>query len=121
MKTFLTFGAALLAATLGFGGLARAQSAAPAGNADHGKQLFMRDGCYQCHGTVGQGGIAGLRLGPPPIAYQAFTNQLRHPRADMPPYEAKLLPDQDAADIYAYLQTLPKPKPVKDIPLLSKL
>ncbi len=122
MRMTLRFvAAALLAALLGLGGPARAQSAAPAGDAAKGKQLFADDGCYQCHGYVGQGGNAGLRLGPPPIAYEAFIGQLRHPRAEMPPYEAKLLPDKDAADIYAYLQTLPKPPSVKDVPLLNNL
>jgi mono/diheme cytochrome c family protein len=112
--------AALAAAVLGCHG-AWAQSATPAGNAGHGKQLFDNTGCYQCHGYVGQGGNAGPRLGPPPIAFDAFTAQLRHPRAEMPPYEAKILPDKDAADIYAYLQALPKPPPVKDVPLLNNL
>ena len=122
MKTIAWFAAAALAAMAIGSGAAAAQSAPSAGNAAHGKQLFKTDGCYQCHGYVGQGGgIAGPRLGPPPIAYEAFTAQLRHPRAEMPPYEAQILPDKDAADIYAYLQTLPKPKPVKDIPLLNKL
>lgn len=122
MKTTLLLGAAaLLAATIGFAGAASAQSAVPAGNSAHGKELFANDGCYQCHGYLGQGGIAGLRLGPPPIAYEAFVGQLRHPRAEMPPYEAPILSDKDAADIYAYLQSLPKPPPAKDVPLLNNL
>jgi ubiquinol-cytochrome c reductase cytochrome c subunit len=120
MKTFFHLAVAALA--LGaFSSGAWAQSAAPAGDAARGKELFATDGCYQCHGYVGQGGNAGVRLGPPPIAYDAYTAQLRHPRAEMPPYEAKLLPDKDAADIYAYLQSLPKPPAVKDVPLLNNL
>jgi len=120
MRTFLCIPVAALALAA-FSSGAWAQSAAPAGDAAHGQQLFAADGCYQCHGYVGQGGNAGLRLGPPPIAYEAFTEQLRHPRAEMPPYEAKILPDKDAADIYAYLQSLPKPPAVKDVPLLNNL
>ncbi len=27
------------------------------GDAVNGKRLVMRNGCYQCHGTVGQGGL----------------------------------------------------------------
>jgi mono/diheme cytochrome c family protein len=115
--TTVLFAAALIALPLGTG--AWAQSAAPAGDAKAGQQLFERDGCYQCHGHVGQGGNAGLRLGPPPIAYEAFKQQLRHPRQEMPPYEEKILSDREAADIYAYLQSLPKPLAVKDIPLLN--
>src|SRR5215831_14493079 len=30
-----------------------------AGNADKGKQLFMKQNCYYCHGTTGQGGRDG--------------------------------------------------------------
>jgi mono/diheme cytochrome c family protein len=98
---------------------ALAQSA-PSGNADHGKQLFAKDGCYQCHGYVGQGGNAGPRLAPSPIAYEAFSKQLREPVHDMPPYGEKILSDKDAADIYAYLGTIPKPPAVKDISLLNQ-
>jgi len=29
------------------------------------------------------------------------------------------LPDQATADIYAYLQSLPGPRPAKDIPILN--
>jgi len=38
----------------------------------------------------------------------------------MPPYPANLLPDQEMADIYAFLQSLPGRRPVKDIPILDK-
>ena len=35
-----------------------------AADAGNGKRLFMADGCYMCHGTVGQGGSSGPRLAP---------------------------------------------------------
>jgi hypothetical protein len=38
----------------------------------------------------------------------------------MPPYSAKALPDQDLADIYAFLKSIPMPPKGKDIPLLNK-
>ena len=107
-------GAGLMAAASGF-----AQSP-PSGNADNGKALFAKDGCYQCHGYVGQGGNAGPRLAPSPIAFEAFSKQLREPVHDMPPYGEKILSDKDEADIYAYLGTIPKPPAVKDIPLLNQ-
>ena len=28
--------------------------------------------------------------------------------------------DQDLADVYAYIKSLPEPQPVKDIPLLNQ-
>jgi cytochrome c len=37
----------------------------------------------------------------------------------MPPYEAAILSDQDAADLYAYLQQMPAPRDPGSIPLLK--
>ena len=39
----------------------------------------------------------------------------------MPPFHVEILSDSDVADIYAYLESRPKPQPVKDIPLLNGL
>ena len=39
----------------------------------------------------------------------------------MPAYTDKVITDQELTDIHAYLQTLPKAKPAKDIPLLNDL
>ena len=90
------------------------------GNAEHGKQIFVSYGCYQCHGYVGQGGAAGVRIGPPPISEQAVRNYIRQPSGQMPPYTSKVVSDQDVADIYAYLKSIPQPPPAKDIPLLNQ-
>ena len=95
---------------------------APKGDPANGRKVYLADGCFQCHGRVGQG---GLMTGPAPILaqtkmpYAAFTRQLRYPINDMPPYPVDLLPDQEVADIYAYLQSLPGRRPVKDIPILN--
>lgn len=90
------------------------------GNAAHGKQIFSSYGCYQCHGYVGQGGAAGVRIAPPPISMKAVMAYIRQPTGNMPPYTNKVVSDQDVADIYAYLQSIPAPPPVKDIPLLNQ-
>jgi cytochrome c len=37
----------------------------------------------------------------------------------MPPYEAAVVSDQDAADIYAYLRQMPAPPDPNSIPLLK--
>jgi mono/diheme cytochrome c family protein len=96
----------ILAASCLVGSAAFAQDAAPAGSIETGKKLFTADGCYQCHGYAGQGAPGyGPRIAPKLMPYQAFLAQLRHPRADMPPYEAAIVTDQQVADIYAYLKT----------------
>ena len=43
------------------------QAAALAASAENGKQAFMRAGCWQCHGTMGQGGATGPKLAPDPL------------------------------------------------------
>ena len=44
---------------------------------------------------------------------------IRKPAGAMPAFTDKVLSDQEVNDIYAYLKTMPAPKPVKDIPLLN--
>jgi ubiquinol-cytochrome c reductase cytochrome c subunit len=99
---------------------AMAQQAAPAGNAKTGQTLFMKIGCYQCHGNEGQGGAAGPRIGRAPmLAFGAFATYVRAPRGEMPPYTAKVISEQNLADIYAFLAALPRPPAVESIPLLK--
>jgi mono/diheme cytochrome c family protein len=107
----LAFGAAAL------GG--QNPAAAPRGNAANGKTIYTKYGCYECHGREGQGAAAtGPRLGPNPAPFARFSSYIRKPTGDMPPYTAKIVTDQELADIYAFLQSLPKPPSVDSIPLL---
>jgi mono/diheme cytochrome c family protein len=115
-------------ATLAITSITSAQSAqppapaaakAPAGNADNGKKIFASYGCYQCHNYAANGGGAGPRLAPNPIAFAAFIRQIRKPSNEMPPYTAKVVTDQDVADIYAYLQSIPAAPPASSIPILQ--
>ncbi|MBZ5500650.1 MAG: cytochrome c [Acidobacteriia bacterium] len=92
---------------------------APAGNTEAGKKLFTTYGCYECHGRAAHGGV-GPRLGPDAIPFAAFLQYVRHPAGTMPPYTAKVASDQDLADIYAFLKTLPPPPQAKNIPLLNQ-
>ena len=93
----------------------------PPGSADRGKRAYMAQHCYTCHGTVGQGGErgAGPRIAPNPWPWEAFAQQTRKPRAVMPPYTEKNLSDQDLADIYAYVRSIPAQRSAKDIPELN--
>ena len=101
-----------------------AQSSKPAAestaNAQNGRKLFVKYGCYECHGYEAQGSIAtGPRLGPDPLPLEALKAYVRKPAGEMPPYTEKVVSDQDLADIHAFLGSLPQPKPAKDIPLLK--
>jgi mono/diheme cytochrome c family protein len=91
----------------------------PAGNTEAGKKLYAQYGCYQCHGYAAQGGV-GPRLAPRPLAFAAFSKYLRQPTGEMPPYTAKVLSNAQLADVYAFLQSVPQPTPVENIPLLKE-
>jgi ubiquinol-cytochrome c reductase cytochrome c subunit len=94
--------------------------AAPKGNVETGKTLFMKDGCYECHWREAQGAVTGPRLNQNPIPYTRFISYIRKPSGEMPPYTAKVVSEQQAADIFAFLQSLPKPPAVDSIPLLKQ-
>ena len=109
-----------LAALALMAGPVSAQQASPAGGVANGERLYVQVGCYQCHGLAGQGALrTGPRVLRTALSYQGFLAQLRHPVSQMPPYEAAVLSDQDAADLYAYLQQMPAPRDPKSIPLLN--
>ena len=87
--------------------------------ADSGKKLFEVKACYQCHGWLGQGGLAGPRLAQTKLNLTGFRAILRDPpSSNMPPYRPAVLSDQEVADVFAYIQSFPAPKPAADIPLL---
>src|SRR5215468_9222558 len=99
--------------------MAPQQGTTPKGNAETGRALFMKIGCFECHGREGQGAVTGPRLNQNPITYARFVSYIRKPSGEMPPYTAKVVNDQQAADLYAFLQSLPKPPAVENIPLLK--
>jgi len=92
---------------------------APAGNAANGRKLFVSFGCYQCHGYEAQGGSAGPRLAPRPIAYAQFMKYVRHPTNEMPPFTEKIVKDAELNDVYAFLRAQPAPPDLDKIPLLK--
>ncbi len=113
-------GVALIGALAALSTAAWAQDQAPAGNVKAGEQVYKAVGCWECHGSVAQGGaISGPRLAATALPYAAFIQQLRVPQNAMPPYEPKILPDAEAANIYAFLKSLPAAPAAKDIPLLN--
>jgi ubiquinol-cytochrome c reductase cytochrome c subunit len=89
-----------------------------AASAENGKRVFMRVGCWQCHGTVGQGGAAGPKIAPDPLPYEALAAFVRTTNRAMPPYREAVLSNADLADIHAYLESIPKPPAAESLPLL---
>jgi mono/diheme cytochrome c family protein len=116
----VTAGLAALAAGLVIGQIL-ASDAALAADAARGKILFTQKyGCYQCHGTEGQGSaITGPKLAPDPIPYETLSAFIRTSSRNMPPFREAILPNADLEDIYAYLKSIPPAKDWKTIPLLA--
>ena len=107
------FGSVVASLILGHG-------AALAADVTKGKTGYVKHGCWQCHGFVGQGGIAGPKLAPDPIPLPAMNAFLRNTNGPMPPYMEAVLSNADLADIHAYLQSIPKAPDYKSIPLLNQ-
>ncbi len=88
----------------------------PSGNGVRGIEEYENVGCYQCHGYDALG---PPRLAPGPLPYLVFSDYVRAPSGAMPPYTTNVLSDQQLADIYAFLETIPPPPDVDSIPILS--
>jgi mono/diheme cytochrome c family protein len=80
--------------------------------------VFLQKGCFCCHGTEGQGG-AGPRLAPDPRPIAAMAAYVRHPTGLMPTYQQQIT-DEELSNIRAYLNSIPAPRPVRDIPQLNE-
>jgi mono/diheme cytochrome c family protein len=113
---------AVAAFTVGGIDIATRAQDTPPGDAVNGKRLYLNDNCFTCHGRAGQGGTYN---GPAPalakteMPFDGFLGQMRNPSNDMPAYAASVLSDHEVADIYAFVQSLPEPRDVKDIAILK--
>jgi len=113
---------AFAAAAFGLGASSVQAQDAPPGDAANGKRLYLADGCFTCHGRSGQGGAFN---GPAPslaktdMPFDGFKAELRDPANDMPAYSMAVLSDQEIADIYAFVQSLPGTHSAKDIAILN--
>jgi mono/diheme cytochrome c family protein len=113
MRTALAF---IIAGAM-FGG-----GPAVAASAENGKKAFVAHGCWQCHGFEGQGSVAtsnGAVIAHTELPFESFEAFVRGTNRAMPPYREAILPSADLADIYAYLQSVPKPQDANSIPLLK--
>lgn len=101
---------------LGFGAVGQEQP-----SAQRGEETYMRVGCFQCHGTNGQGSEAGTALTPDPLPPEAIANFIRFSPGRMPVYPEEILSDAEIADIVAYLDAVPPPPDPDSIPILKGL
>jgi len=111
-----------VAAVVALMGFAGQGSALADGDAQKGRVAFTQHGCWQCHDFAGEGSEAtsnGKVIARTQLPLDAFMSFVRTTNGQMPPYRAPVLSDDDLGDIYAYLQSLPAPKAVSDIPLLN--
>ena len=111
-----------VAAVVALMGFAGQGSALADGDAQKGRVAFTQHGCWQCHDFAGEGSVAtsnGKVIARTQLPLDAFISFVRTTNGQMPPYRAPVLSDADLGDIYAYLQSLPAPKAVSDIPLLN--
>ena len=115
----VVFVAAVLVASL----VAARADDTPSGDPVNGKRVYLADGCFECHGRAGQGGQFNYQtpaLAQTALPVESFVAFLREAPNDMPSFSADVLSDKDAADIHAFLSSLPGPKSPKDIPLLNQ-
>lgn len=100
----------------------RADDDAPTGDPVNGKRLYLADGCFECHGRAGQGGrfnYATPALVQIALPVDSFTAFIREAPNDMPSFSTEVLSDKDAADIHAFLRSLPGPRPANEFRLLD--
>ena len=123
MKNFWLIGtvaaAALLVDALFAAPVVHAQGT---GSVTAGQTAFMKYGCYECHGTQGQGNNgSGPAIAPHPLPYENFLSYIRKPGGEMPPFDAHVLPAGDAQNIWAYLAALPAGTPAGKIAALQAI
>lgn len=80
----------------------------PQGNATEGKKWFAMHNCSACHGENANNGKAAA-ISAIEMSYGAFSRFLRNPDSpSMPRFPESKLPKEDAADIYAWLKSMPE-------------
>ncbi|MBT8478804.1 MAG: cytochrome c, partial [Gemmatimonadetes bacterium] len=71
--------------------------------------LYVSAGCAGCHGPTASGAI-GPTLAATGLTFEAFLEQLRSPRAMMPPVAPSLVSDAQARSLFDYVTGLDQPE-----------
>ncbi len=88
------------------------------GNPTNGQNLFFSLGCNVCHGDTGEG-LVGPTIAQTIVSLERVIQQYRDPLETMQEFPPDKVSDEEIADIYAWLQTVPRPPDAAVIP--SKL
>ena len=88
------------------------------GNPTNGQALFFELGCNVCHGDRGEG-LVGPTIAMTIVPLERVLEQYRQPLEGMTAFPVDEVTDEDAADIYSWLQTVERPP--DDLVLPSKL
>ena len=118
LRLIRSAGRGVLIASLWALGSAIAFSQEPDDDVREGRALYDSHQCWQCHGYEGQGSVAGVRIAPTLYPYEAFARLVRHTNL-MPAYSPNVLSEEQLRLIYAFVQSIPEPPPLEDIPELD--
>ncbi len=88
------------------------------GNPANGQNLFFSLGCNVCHGDQGEG-LVGPTIAMTVVPLDRVIQQYREPLEAMTEFTPDQVSDEEIADIYAWLQSVPRPPAADEIP--SKL
>lgn len=122
LPILLAASAMLFAATAGGTARLQDQVTSKAGNPRDGQSLYVRKGCYQCHGYVGQGALwVAPKLVPQRLSEDQFSAYIRKPSGAMPAYSESLLSGEELHAIHTFLEGLPGGREAADIAILSPL
>jgi mono/diheme cytochrome c family protein len=89
--------------------LAQQTPAAPAGDSERGKALWLKTEhveCRECHGDNGEGGF-GPDLAGRNLTRAQFIHAVRKPWGVMPAYAESQISDRELSDLMAFFGTLP--------------
>lgn len=76
-----------------------AQQAVPSG-----EEVYIdRLGCWNCHGTTGEGAGGGVVLSQTPLMLRRFVGYVRLPSKQMPPFTTMMASDAELAIMYRWL------------------
>jgi mono/diheme cytochrome c family protein len=79
--------------------------AASTSDLSRGREMYVQQGCNQCHGDKAEGGV-GPPLAHTPLSFDSVLKRIRSGGGMMPAFGADLLSENDARVLYGWLESL---------------